>query len=579
MFDRRRRTRSTLAVTLFALLSAAAPSAAEAWTVTVRIHGAGGVTEVANKFGEDRNQMDCSVNPSSTTTETSTPINCVGGTPSGLYNSSNVVRLAPSLPTDGAAYRAGWRFHKWVDSGAGGGLINCDPQNVTGDQMTPTYCEFQIFENLTVDLYFKDDFGPQDTSLSGGPDEGATVSSSSATFNFDAPSDPNASFHCRLSRRGGATGLYQHCGNAGDKSETYSNLTTDGVYDFFVIAKDWEGKGDWVQSRSWTIDRTGPTVSITGGPANSGFTNQTRPTFAFTAGETATYECSVDGGPYAGCTSPYQLPTPLSEAPHTFAVRAYDALNNLGSATARSFTVDTTPPDTTILSGPEEGSTTPSNATTFTFASPESGMSFECRIGTEPYAACTSPYNRTLVNGDHVFQVRAKDPAGNVDPTPSQRAWRVNSLDADADGHNAPQDCDDANPAIHPGAGDVAGDGVDQDCSGADATTTQTTTTQTTTQQEPAGPETAPPPPATTPTTPLIAPTTTVATLPTCRVPKLKGKTLRAARKLLTSANCALGKVTRRRSARKPGRVIAQKVAAGTSHAVGKKVAVVVSKR
>ena len=43
------------------------------------------------------------------------------------------------------------------------------------------------------------------------------------------------------------------------------------------------------------------------------------------------------------------------------------------------------------------------------------------------------------------------------------------NLDADGDGVQTPSDCNDANPAIRPGATDVPGDGVDQDCSGADA--------------------------------------------------------------------------------------------------------------
>ncbi len=42
--------------------------------------------------------------------------------------------------------------------------------------------------------------------------------------------------------------------------------------------------------------------------------------------------------------------------------------------------------------------------------------------------------------------------------------------DADGDHVEAPLDCDDTNPAIRPGATDVPGDGIDQDCSGADAT-------------------------------------------------------------------------------------------------------------
>jgi hypothetical protein len=45
----------------------------------------------------------------------------------------------------------------------------------------------------------------------------------------------------------------------------------------------------------------------------------------------------------------------------------------------------------------------------------------------------------------------------------------VNYPDADGDGATANADCDDANAAIHPGATDVPGNGIDEDCSGADA--------------------------------------------------------------------------------------------------------------
>jgi bacillopeptidase F len=43
-------------------------------------------------------------------------------------------------------------------------------------------------------------------------------------------------------------------------------------------------------------------------------------------------------------------------------------------------------------------------------------------------------------------------------------------VDADGDGHPADLDCNDADPAIHPGAAEVRRDGIDQDCNGYDLT-------------------------------------------------------------------------------------------------------------
>jgi hypothetical protein len=85
---------------------------------------------------------------------------------------------------------------------------------------------------------------------------------------------------------------------------------------------------------------------------------------------------------------------------------------------------DTTPPDTTIGSGPS--GTTSSTSASFSFSSTESPSSFECKLDSGTFAVCTSPQAySSLSAGAHTFSVRATDAAGNVDPSPATRAWTV----------------------------------------------------------------------------------------------------------------------------------------------------------
>jgi Bacterial Ig-like domain len=88
--------------------------------------------------------------------------------------------------------------------------------------------------------------------------------------------------------------------------------------------------------------------------------------------------------------------------------------------------VDTVAPDTGITAKPNDPSNNASPS--FSFTSTEANSTFECSIDGGSYSACTSPKSlSTLGDGSHTFSVRAKDAAGNVDPTPACYTWTVNA--------------------------------------------------------------------------------------------------------------------------------------------------------
>ena len=258
-----------------------------------------------------------------------------------------------------------------------------------------------------------DTTAPQ-TTITAGPT--ATTSSTSAQFEFTS-TEIGSSFECSLD-----SAPFSAC----TSPATYT--VGLGSHQFQVRARDAAGNLDSsTAAASWTVqagDSTPPETTITGGP--TGPTNDSTPTFAFSSSESgSTFQCRVDTAAFASCTTPHTTAT-LAQGAHTFEVRARDAAGNVDlSPAARSISVDTVAPQTTITAGP----TGPTNDSTptFEFAASETAT-FQCRVDTAPFASCSSPHTTAaLSQGARTFQVRAIDSAGNLDSSPASRAVTIDT--------------------------------------------------------------------------------------------------------------------------------------------------------
>lgn len=153
-----------------------------------------------------------------------------------------------------------------------------------------------------------------------------------------------------------------------------------------------------------------------------------------------------NGGTQLGqdTSAPYEFSwntATTSDGSKSITARAYDAAGHVTTSTPSSFTVDNTPPSTSITSGPTQQTlgpnTTPTNTTqtwSFTVSDATSAVSAECRVRTSAqtpaFGSCsggsTSHTVSNLPDGNYTFEVRARDGADNVSPIQS-RTFRIDT--------------------------------------------------------------------------------------------------------------------------------------------------------
>jgi hypothetical protein len=290
---------------------------------------------------------------------------------------------------------------------------------------------------------FTIDNTPPNTSITSSP--ASITNNTAADFTFSS-SESGSSFECRLD--GGAWG-------ACTSPESYTGLT-QGSHTFDIRATDAAGNTDASPaSFTWTVDTTAPSSTVSFPSAGATYSTAAWNDPAGTASESGggaldTVELSIrrvsdglywNGTAFADASENWRLATGTASWTHTFAaagfpadgdymvrVRARDTAGNVEAPGSYTFTYDTTPPQTTIDSSPND----PTNATgaSFAFSSSESGSTFECRLDGGAWSACTSPKSYAgLTQGSHTFDVRASDGAGNTDASPASFTWTIDTTD------------------------------------------------------------------------------------------------------------------------------------------------------
>jgi hypothetical protein len=244
------------------------------------------------------------------------------------------------------------------------------------------------------------------------------TNSTNATFAFTGSDNgqPVTQFECKLD-----SGAFASCSSP----RNLSGLS-QGSHAFEVRGYDSAGNVSEPIRYSWRVDTAGPQINITLFPPP--FSNLTSAVFQWTVTDNDSgvkmVECSLDSGAYAACAMSGQTFNNIAAGSHSLTVRATDNAGNQSTA-AKSWTVDLVPPTVQITSGPAPYIKALTAPLAFVGTDANGIQGYECRIDAGNFAACSSIFTTPpLMEGGHVFSVRAIDNAGNVS-APAQHSWAI----------------------------------------------------------------------------------------------------------------------------------------------------------
>lgn len=230
-------------------------------------------------------------------------------------------------------------------------------------------------------------------------------------------------YECRTSGGAAISGTFANCPSPLERDYAA------GPQHIEVRSVDRAGNMSAVIGYDWTVDLAAPTVTITSYPKPYSNTRASDFTFEGTddSGPLVRFECKVDTGAFATCTSPKNYD--LGEGPHTFTVGGFDIAGNRSADATYSWSIDLTAPTIAITSKPPVYSN--SATADFALSATDGGSGvdrLECQLDGGGYKACTAtPSFPTLADGPHKLDARSIDRAGNMS-TPVSYSWNVDTV-------------------------------------------------------------------------------------------------------------------------------------------------------
>jgi hypothetical protein len=216
------------------------------------------------------------------------------------------------------------------------------PVSVADNSSTAFYAKATSVANVssacsTNPVTYVEDSTPPTVSVDSGPT--GTIADQTPTFTFSGSDAIGpVSFQCSIDT---GTQSFRACSGPGD-SDTPTSALADGSYTFRVRATDAAGNSA-VATRAFSVATpqpppppSPPETTITKGPKK---TRKTRPKFKFTSDEPgATFQCQLDKGQFAPCTSPFKPPK-LRPGKHKLKVRAIGTGGTDSTPAVRKFQI------------------------------------------------------------------------------------------------------------------------------------------------------------------------------------------------------------------------------------------------